>query len=271
VKRALIFDSGVGGLSVVRALRAAGADLIVDYLADTAWLPYGERPDEALRVRIPALLAALSAVAAPDIVVLACNTASTLALAETRAVLPVPVVGVVPAVKPAAAASRTGVIGLLATPATVGRAYTDRLIAEHAANMVVLRAGSADLVRCAEEALAGAAPDPGRIRKALEPLLDHPKGAAMDVLVLACTHFPLLRDALSQACPGVALIDSSEAVARRVIAVARPSSASSGLRLGDAFLTQAGTAEAVFRGEGFRAARAVLPDHPFTVEPLQGV
>lgn len=253
---------------MVRALRAAGADLVVDYLADTAWLPYGERPDEALSVRIPALLSALSAVAAPDIAVLACNTASTLALAETRTALPIPVVGVVPAVKPAAALSRTRVIGLLATPATVGRAYTDRLIAEHAADMLVLRAGSADLVRCAEEALTGDAPDPRRLRKALEPILDHPEGAAMDVLVLACTHFPLLRDALAAACPGVALIDSSEAVARRVIALAGPSAAPRGFCLGNAFLTKAGAAEAVFRREGFRAVRAVLPDHPFTVEPL---
>lgn len=268
MKRALVFDSGVGGLSVVRALRATNADLVVDYLADTAWLPYGERPDEALRSRIPAVLEAVVAVARPDIVVLACNTAGTLALAETRAALAVPVVGVVPAVKPAAAMTRTGVIGLLATPATVGRAYTDRLIADHAADALVLRAGSADLVLQAEEHLVGAPLDPARVRRSVEPLLGHPRGADMDVLVLACTHFPLLREALSTACPGVALIDSGEAVARRVIAVANPGVAREGVRLDAAYVTAMGEREPVFRREGFRRVAALLPEQPFTVQTV---
>ena len=268
MKRALVFDSGVGGVSVVRALRETNADLTLDYLADTAWLPYGERPDEDLRARIPALISALAEVTSPDIVVLACNTASTLALAETRAALSVPVVGVVPAIKPAAAQTRSGVIGLLATPATVGRAYTDRLIAEHAAQHTVLRAGSADLVLHAEEVLAGAAPDPQRIGKALQPLTAHPEGAAMDVLVLACTHFPLLRDALAAQCPGVALIDSGEAVARRVIAVANPGVSAQGVRLGAAYLTKAGAPEGVLRREGFNPVSLVSPEQPFTVQAL---
>lgn len=265
MKRALVFDSGVGGLSVVRALRATRADLAVDYLADTAWLPYGERPDEALRARIPALLQAVAEATKPDIVVLACNTASTLALAETRAALPVPVVGVVPAVKPGAAMTRTGVIGLLATPATVGRAYTDRLIAEHAAHALVLRAGSADLVLLAEEVLTGAVPDPARIRRALAPVLDDPRGPDMDVLVLACTHFPLLREALAEACPSVTLIDSGEAVSRRVIAVANPGVGREGVRLDTAFLTALGNRESVFRREGFRCVAALHPEQAFTV------
>ena len=119
MKRVLVFDSGVGGLSVLDAIVASGHVLELDYVADNAWLPYGLKSDAELQARVPALLTSLVAQWSPEIVVVACNTASTIALDQTRAALGVPVVGVVPPIKPAAALSKTGVIGLLATPATV--------------------------------------------------------------------------------------------------------------------------------------------------------
>src|SRR5262245_50651678 len=127
VKRVLVFDSGVGGLSVFDAIAASGKALELDYAADNAWLPYGLKSDAELRARVPALLAALAGQWSPDLIVVACNTASTIALDAVRAAVSVPVVGVVPPIKPAAALTRAGVIGLLATPATVRRAYTNDL------------------------------------------------------------------------------------------------------------------------------------------------
>lgn len=133
VKRVLVFDSGVGGLSVFDAIAASGFALELDYVADNAWLPYGLKSDADLRARVPALLHSMVQQWTPDLVVVACNTASTIALDAVRAALTVPVVGVVPPIKPAAAITRTGVIGLLATPATVRRAYTNDLITQFAA------------------------------------------------------------------------------------------------------------------------------------------
>src|SRR5262249_669056 len=144
--RVLVFDSGIGGLSVFDAIAQAGFAVELDYVADNAWLPYGLKEDAALKARVPALLKALVAQWAPDGVLVACNTASTIALDETRAALAVPVIGVVPPIKPAAAMTKTGVIGLLATPATVRRPYTDDLIAKFASDKRVVRFGSAALV-----------------------------------------------------------------------------------------------------------------------------
>src|SRR5262245_30363652 len=117
MKRVLMFDSGVGGLSVLDAVVASGAPVALDYVADHAWMPYGLRSDSEIAARVPDLLSALAAQWRPDAVVVACNTASTIALEGVRAALSMPVVGVVPPIKPAAAASRAGAIGLLATPA----------------------------------------------------------------------------------------------------------------------------------------------------------
>ena len=124
--RALVFDSGVGGLTIADELRKAAPDWIVDYAADSGFFPYGVKTDE-LRERLPRLCATLVGVAKPDVLVIACNTASTLSLDDIRARVTVPVVGTVPAIKPAAEQTRTGVIGILATPGTVRRAYLDDL------------------------------------------------------------------------------------------------------------------------------------------------
>ncbi|MBI1188227.1 MAG: glutamate racemase [Alphaproteobacteria bacterium] len=220
LKRVLLFDSGVGGLSVFDAIVEAGLPVEIDYVADAAWLPYGEKPDDALRARVPALIAALERAEAPDLVVLACNTASTIALAETRAAIAVPVVGVVPPIKPAAALTRTGVIGVLATPATIRRPYTDALIREFAADVHVIRVGDAGLVAAAEAKLSGAGAPSAAIADAVAALFGAPRGDALDVVALACTHFPLLREELAAAAPRpVAWLESGAAIARRVAAL----------------------------------------------------
>ncbi len=215
MKRALVFDSGVGGLSVLDAIVAAGPALSLDYAADNAWLPYGAKSDSALRARIPALLAALVEKARPDLVVIACNTASTIALDAVRAAIDLPIVGVVPPIKPAAAATKSGVIGLLATPATIARAYTDDLIARFAAHVRVVRFGSTALVAAAEQKLAGETPDQAAIEEAIAGLFG--QAPEIDVVALACTHFPLLADELRRAAPAsVMWMDSGAAIARRV-------------------------------------------------------
>lgn len=215
---ALVFDSGVGGLTVARELRASAPDLTVDYSADTGFFPYGDKSDEALRARLPLVAKALYEAAQPDVFVIACNTASTLALDEVRAALPCPVVGTVPAIKPAAAASQTGVIGLLATPGTIRRAYTDRLIADFAKDVTVIKHGSVELVKLAEAVAAGEFPDPDAFVEAQRPLFEAPGGRDMDTIVLACTHFPLVLQELIESAPrDVAYIDSGEAIARQTL------------------------------------------------------
>jgi len=215
--RALIFDSGLGGLSVFREVSARLPQLACIYAADTAFFPYGTKSAESLVRRLPRLIAALAARYRPDIAVIACNTASTIALPPIRVALSVPVVGTVPAIKPAAQKSRSRTIGLLGTPGTVKRAYTDRLIDQFAADCRVLRHGSAELVALAEAKLRrGSVPLDG-VRAAVAPLWADPEAGDIDVVVLACTHFPLLADELRASFPpGVALIDSGEAIARRV-------------------------------------------------------
>lgn len=220
MKRVLVFDSGVGGLSVLDAIVASGHALELDYIADNAWLPYGLKSDADLRARVPALLTGLAEQWTPDAVVVACNTASTIALDVVRAALTIPVVGVVPPIKPAAALTQTGTIGLLATPATVRRAYTDDLIQQFAADKRVVRFGSAALVRAAEDHLRGAPLDQAAITEAIDGLFAAPGGDAIDVVALACTHFPLLARELAQAAPRAAVwLDSGAAIARRVAQV----------------------------------------------------
>lgn len=219
--RITVFDSGAGGLSVVRALVAAGLPVDISYAADTAWFPYGDRDDAALKERLPGLMAQVAKASVCDLLIVACNTASTLAIDAIRGAVQVPVVGVVPAIKPAASLTSTGVIGLLATPRTIARAYTDRLIADHAAHIKVLRHGPPDLAIAAEQVLAGQSVDPAIFERAMEGLLmqEALAGAPMDVVVLACTHYPFVRDELSaaRALDGreILWLDSGEAIARR--------------------------------------------------------
>ncbi len=218
--RVLVFDSGIGGLTIVEALRRSAPDLQIDYAADTGFFPYGDKSDAALCERLPMVAAALSAAARPEVFVIACNTASTLALDEVRAALDIPVVGTVPAIKPAAERSQTGAIGLLATPGTVRRAYTDRLIGEFARDVRVVKHGSVDLVRLAEAVAQGHAPPLDLFAAAQAPLFAGDAGAAVDTIVLACTHFPIVRDQLAATAPRpVAYIDSGAAIARQTLSV----------------------------------------------------
>ncbi len=214
----LVFDSGVGGLTIARELSDMAPSLALDYAADTGFFPYGDKSDTELRDRLPKVARALYEAIKPDVFVIACNTASTLALEEVRAALPCPVVGTVPAIKPAAALSQSGTIGLLATPGTVRRAYTDQLIAEFAKDTRVIKHGSLELVALAEAVARGETPDLEAFAAAQRALFDGAGGDAIDTIVLACTHFPLVRKELIQSAPRpVRYIDSGEAIARQTL------------------------------------------------------
>lgn len=213
----LVFDSGVGGLSVVQALRRRLPEAALAYACDNAMLPYGQREDAWLVQRIRAVCEAAVAASGCSALVVACNTASTLALAVLRAHLAIPVVGTVPAIKPAAQRSRTRHIGLLATSATVSRPYTLQLIQDFAADCRVTRVAADALVGEAERLVVGERPDRATLHRALSPLWDDPE---LDTVVLGCTHFPLLAPWLIDAAPRpVTWIDSGEAIARRVAQV----------------------------------------------------
>lgn len=214
----LLFDSGVGGLTVLDALRQHLPEAPVLYAADLAGLPYGSKTEAQVAARVCGLLGRMAERFHPRLICIACNTASTIALGMVREVLEVPVVGTVPAIKPAALATRTGVIGLLGTEATIRQPYVDRLEAEFAQGKHLLRHGAGELVEAAEAKLRGQAVDPAVIARAVAGLTSQPHGQAIDTVVLACTHFPLLRDELAaQFGPGVALIDGADGIARRIV------------------------------------------------------
>ncbi len=211
---ALIFDSGVGGLSVTAEIRKLLPALQQTYIADDEFRPYGEKTDKQLRTRLPGLLWILCEAVRPDFVVIACNTASTSALTGIREALSIPVIGVVPAIKPAAQMSLSGRFAVLGTPGTVRRKYVDQLIADFAPDHDVILQGSTRLVALAEDKLAGRPVDIAAIKAQIAPIFE---GGPVDTVVLACTHFPLLREELIRAAPdGVRFIDSGEAIARRV-------------------------------------------------------
>lgn len=238
----LVFDSGVGGLTVLAPIRRLLPYARFVYAADNAGYPYGTKSEAEIAARVPALLGRLVERYRPRLVVIACNTASTIALGSVRAALDVPVVGTVPAIKPAAELSRTRVIGVLGTEATVRQPYVDRLIAQFALDCTVLRHGSTALVDIAEAKLRGEPVAAAAISQAVAPLLGQPGGERMDVAVLACTHFPLLSDELRAALPGVALVDGAEGIARRVAVLTGDQHWSPGLADDIAIFTRAGQA-----------------------------
>ncbi len=212
----LMLDSGVGGLSVLDDVRAALPAIDISYVADNAGFPYGTKTEMEVATRVCALLGRLTERLAPDLIVIACNTASTIALAHARAVLDVPLVGTVPAIKPAAAQSRSRVIGVLGTMATVRQPYVARLSADHAADCTVLLHGSARLVELAEARLRGETVTVADVAPELAGLTSQPDGARLDVVALACTHFPLLLPILQAAAPQLAFVDGGPGIARRV-------------------------------------------------------
>lgn len=218
----LFFDSGIGGLSVLAATRLLLPHAPIVYAADSAGFPYGLRSEADIAARVPALLGRLVERYDPRLIVVACNTASTIALAAVRSALDVPVVGTVPAIKPAAALSRTRVIGVLGTEATVRQPYVDQLAREFAGDCRVIRHGSTALVEMAEAELRGEAQPGAAYARVLAGLLDQPGGERIDVVVNACTHFPLVSAQLERAAPRpIAFVDGSAGIARRVADLTR--------------------------------------------------
>lgn len=232
IPKILFFDSGLGGLSVFREVYKLNPQCAFYYLFDHACFPYGNKSENFLKDRISQLLYKAIGMLQPDMAVVACNTASTIVLPRLREEFSLPIVGVVPAIKPAAKLSTKKILGLLATPGTVARAYTEFLINEFAYDCKVLRLGSEELVRLAESYMLYSDEDPHsisatttrfplelmeRLSKILEPFTNLPCEQRPDVVVLGCTHFPLLRSQIHK-CLGadVALVDSGAAIAHRV-------------------------------------------------------
>lgn len=211
----LFFDSGVGGLSVLTATQKLLPNAPIVYAADSAGYPYGTKSEAEIAARVPALLGRLVERYRPRLVVIACNTASTIALAHVRNALDVPVVGTVPGIKPAAALSKTRVIGVLGTEATIRQPYVDRLAAEFASDCLVLRHGSAELVDLAEAKLRGERTELGSYSRILDGLIAQPGGERMDTVVLACTHFRLVEPELSAVRP-LTYVDGADGIARRI-------------------------------------------------------
>lgn len=217
----LVFDSGLGGLTVLSEVVRARADARYVYVADDAFFPYGHHGEDAIVARVVPLIGELIAAHAPDLVVIACNTASTLVMTHLRAAYRVPFVGTVPAIKPACARSTSRRVSVLGTKGTVTREYTHALIRDFAGECEVTLVGSVHLASLAEAALSGVEVSDQAIVAEIAPcFVGDPDiaSARTDTVVLACTHYPLLQDRLSALAPWpVAWIDPAPAIARRVV------------------------------------------------------
>lgn len=216
-RTALFFDSGIGGLSVLREARVLMPDWRFVYVADDAAFPYGAWEEDALRDRITSLFRVLLDEYRPAISVIACNTASTLAIDHLREVFPGETfVGTVPAIKPAAERTRTGLVAVLATPGTVKRQYTRELIRQYAQKCHVRLVGSDKLAAMAETYMRGEMVDEEAVRREIAPCFIEEDGRRTDIVVLACTHYPFLVNRFRKTAPWpVDWIDPAEAIARR--------------------------------------------------------
>ena len=216
----LVFDSGLGGLTVLREIVKARPDAHYVYVADDAFFPYGHHNEDQIIARVVPLIGELIATHAPDLVVIACNTASTLVMSHLREQYKVPFVGTVPAIKPACAKSKTKRVSVLGTKGTVKREYTKALIRDFAQGCEVTLVGSAELASLAEAALSGVEVSDAKISAELAPCftgVGESDPARTDSVVLACTHYPLLMDRLVLLAPWpVDWIDPAPAIARRV-------------------------------------------------------
>lgn len=217
----LIFDSGVGGLTVLREARVLMPDRRFVYVADDAGFPYGDWEEEALRPHIVSLFGRLLAEHRPEIAVIACNTASTLVLSDLRAAYPeTPFVGTVPAIKPAAERTRSGVVAVLGTPGTVKRQYTRDLIAEWGTKCHVRLVGSDRLASLAEAYMRHGFVDEEAVRAEIAPCFVEIDGRRTDIVVLACTHYPFLVNRMRKTAPWpVDWLDPAEAIARRALSL----------------------------------------------------
>ncbi len=229
MKPIVILDSGAGGLTVFDEIQGMMPWLPVVYCADNGGFPYGPKPEEVVVDRVCRLLTTLTEHYQPSLAVIACNTASTVALSAARKLLQIPVVGVVPAIKTAATLTKNHCIGLLATPGTVNRPYTNDLILNFAQHCQVIRVGSTELVEIAEGVFRGEATEPAQFDRILAPFQN--AEIQPDHIVLGCTHFPLVREQLSHSMPSVIWVDSGEAIARRVHTLLEANSLSSSTSL----------------------------------------
>lgn len=214
----LLFDSGVGGLTVLGELRKLLPAAPVIYAADTAGLPYGAKSEAEVAARVAGLLGRMAERYQPRLICIACNTASTIALGMVRDVLETPIVGTVPAIKPAAAISQTGTFGLLGTEATMRQAYVDKLEHEFATGKRLLRHGANGLVAIAEAKLRGEEVSIGVVADEVKALVLQPGGRELDTVVLACTHFPLLEPELREAMgKDITFVHGAQGIAQRIV------------------------------------------------------
>jgi glutamate racemase len=236
--RILVFDSGIGGLSVAAEIRGALPEAELIYVADDAGFPYGDREEAVLRDHVVALMDRLIAEHRPDAVVIACHTASTLVLPPLRARHAIPFVGTVPAIKPAAERTGSGLISVLATPGTIKRDYTRGLIESFAKDAIVNLVGSARLAGMAEASMRGEKVADAEIAAEIAPAFVERAGTRTDIVVLACTHYPFLLPQFTRLAPWtVEWIDPAPAIAARVLAVAKGLAATGGSSGGRAILT----------------------------------
>ncbi len=223
----LVFDSGLGGLTVHREIAKSRPDARIVYAADDAAFPYGRFAESELAARVIAVMTDLVGRYRPDLVVVACNTASTLVLSDLRAHFSVPFVGTVPAIKPACAASRSKLVSVLGTEATVRREYTKSLIRDFAEGCGVTLVGSARLAPLAEAQLRGEPVDDAEIAREIAPCFVANGTARTDIVALACTHYPLLLERLEKLAPWpVTFVDPAPAIARRVVELLGPAQGS---------------------------------------------
>jgi len=214
----LVFDSGVGGLTVLAPIRAARPDAKYIYVGDTACFPYGELPEQTLIERVTSVITEMAERFQPDLIVIACHTASTLVLPELRATLSIPIIGTVPAIKPAAEQSKSKLISVLATQGTVKRDYTASLIRDFAGECDVTLVSARLLAGQAEAVLRGETVDDAAILQEIVPAFVAKADQKTDCIVLACTHYPLLLAAFQRVAPWpVTWIDPAPAIARRVV------------------------------------------------------
>jgi glutamate racemase len=222
----LLFDSGLGGLTVLREIVRTRPDAHYVYVADDAFFPYGHHSEDQIIARVVPLIGELIASHAPDLVVIACNTASTLVMSHLRERYKVPFVGTVPAIKPACAKSKTKRVSVFGTKGTVKREYTKALIRDFAQGCEVTLVGSAELASLAEAALSGVEVNDSEISAELAPCFvgdGEDRSTHTDTIVLACTHYPLLMDRLIRLAPWpVDWIDPAPAIARRVADLLKP-------------------------------------------------
>jgi len=213
----IIFDSGFGGLSVVREIRRQMPALSLVYVADDAAFPYGGMEAEHLKAHVVTTVSRIIDRFAPSAVVIACNTASTLVLEPLRAEHDLPFVGTVPAIKPAARLTQSGLIAVLATPATIERDYTRDLISQFAETCHVRLVGAPLLAEMAEAHMLGGRIDRNALWDQVAPCFYELDGRRADIIALACTHYPFLTDRMQSIAPWrVTWLDPAEAIARRL-------------------------------------------------------